>query len=451
MLRRTLFTLCLLVPLPVAQADDMLSTYTLALQQDQQYQTAIKNYEAQQAALGVARSGLLPFLGANAASLRHEDDVSSPDNVPGFDGTAEYNIDNWSIDFRQPLFDMTAWHTYQQAKANVERAEFNFRAAEQELIFRVVNSYGQALVETSNVAVAQAEKKSLSEQLELDRERLNVGLGTVTDLYASQSRYSLAEASEIESNFALRDAREALRVITGQAPGELTLMADDMPPLEPPQPDSVDWWVDKALKQNLELLAASRAVEVAEREVKRIQAGHLPTLDLVASRANRDTDGSLTGSGRTTDTTDVGVRLNVPLVEGWGVVSGTREARARYEAALSERERIRREVDRSVRAAYDAVKSGISRLLALRAAIKASESNLESKREGYTAGVNTNVEVLDATRDLFSTQRDYAQAVYQFMLSLLRLKQAVGNLQVADLEYVNGWLEGAAMSPATAP
>ena len=48
-------------------ADDLMSTYQLAVVQDPVYQTAVNTYKAEQAALGIARSALLPFLGSNYA------------------------------------------------------------------------------------------------------------------------------------------------------------------------------------------------------------------------------------------------------------------------------------------------------------------------------------------------------------------------------------------------
>ena len=425
----------------VAIADDMMSTYQLASVQDQQYQAAISTYEAETARLGKARAGLLPFLGANASSVKRNQEVTSNDNIAGFDGEADYNVDSWSVDFSQALFDVPAWQLYKQAKVNLDKATLELDSAKQELIFRVATVYGQALVAQENLRVSEAEKSALAEQLELDQERLNVGLGTVTNLYATESRYSLAVSNVIEADFSLRDALVALKELTAQEPGTLLVIASDKPPLDPPSPNKLDYWVDSALKNNLDFLAAQRSVEIADREVSRIKAGHYPTLDLVASHSNSDADGSLTGSGRINENSDIGLQLGIPLVQGWGVVSGTREARALYQTALHNQEGIRRNVDRTSRSAYQAITSGISRLQALKKAVRAGNSTVEAKREGFTAGVNTNVEVLDAVRDLYGSERDYINAKYQFILSTLQLKRVTGNLEVTDLERVNSWLE----------
>ena len=425
----------------IARADDMMSTYQLASVQDQQYQAAVSTYDAEVARLGKARAGLLPFLGAGASSVRRKQEVTSADNIAGFDGEAEYNVDSWSVNFNQTLFDVPAWQLYKQAKVNLEKATLNLDSAKQELIFRVATVYGLALVAKESLRVSEAEKKALAEQLELDQERLNVGLGTVTNLYATESRYSLAVSDAIVADFALRDALVALKELTAQEPGNLLVIAQDKPPLDPPSPNELDYWVEAALKNNLDFLSAQRTVEIADREVSRIKAGHYPTLDLLASHSNIDADGSLTGSGRINENSDIGLQLGIPLIQGWGVVSSTREARAVYQTALHKQEGIRRKVDRTSRSAYQAITSGISRLQALNKAVRAGSSTVEAKREGFNAGVNTNVEVLDAVRDLYGSERDYISAKYQFILSTLQLKRVAGSLEVADLERVNGWLE----------
>ncbi|HDH08865.1 MAG TPA: hypothetical protein ENG96_05255, partial [Gammaproteobacteria bacterium] len=383
----------------VAAADDMMTTYQLAVEQDPVYQAAVNTYKAEQATLGIARAALLPFLEANAGTAKRSQKVTSRINIPGFVGNADYGVDDWAVSFNQTLFDVPAWQGYKKAKFNVERAGYDFRSAQQNLIFRVAKIYGQALVAKENLRVSEAEKKALEEQLQLDKERLNVGLGTVTNLYATESRYQLAVTNVIEVDFAQRDALQALKELTGQMPGELQRIANDKPPLDPPEPDSVDYWLQTSLQNNLGYLSASSEVEIADREISRLKGQHLPTLGVVATQTYSDSDGGLTGAGRKQDSSSVGLRLVIPLIQGWGVVAGTDEARSRYQVSLQRQEAARRNVDRTSRSSYQAVKSGISRLKALQSAVKAGKSTVEAKREGFKAGVNTNVEILDAVRD----------------------------------------------------
>jgi outer membrane protein len=66
---------------------------------------------------------------------------------------------------------------------------------------------------------------------------------------------------------------------------------------------------------------------------------------------------------------------------------------------------------------------------------------LAAKTEGFAAGVNTNIDVLDANRDLYRAKRDLASARYDYALNLPRLKQAAGTLSETDLAQINVWLQ----------
>ncbi len=127
---RLLLPLLMLVSLN-AWPDDIMSTYQLATEQDPKYRAAINIYDAENARLGVGRAGLLPFLGADAGTNRRSLKNSSNDDIPGVDGEADFNVDDWSVQFSQALFDAPAWQLYQQAKINVERAAFNLSSATQ--------------------------------------------------------------------------------------------------------------------------------------------------------------------------------------------------------------------------------------------------------------------------------------------------------------------------------
>ena len=155
---RLLLPLLMLVS-TTAWSDDIMSTYQLAAEQDPKYRAAINIYDAENARLGVGRAGLLPFLGAGAGTSRRSQKSTSADNLPGVDGEAEYNVDEWSVQFSQALFDAPAWQIYQQAKINVEKAAFDLSAATQELIYRVASVYGLALVSQENLRVSEAEKQ----------------------------------------------------------------------------------------------------------------------------------------------------------------------------------------------------------------------------------------------------------------------------------------------------
>ena len=84
---------------------------------------------------------------------------------------------------------------------------------------------------------------------------------------------------------------------------------------------------------------------------------------------------------------------------------------------------------------------GIAQVRALEAALVSSQSSLDSTRLGQEVGVRTQVDVLNAQQLLFQTRRDLAQSKYNYLMSMLRLKAAVGRLSEDDLARINLWLD----------
>ena len=74
-------------------------------------------------------------------------------------------------------------------------------------------------------------------------------------------------------------------------------------------------------------------------------------------------------------------------------------------------------------------------------AVVSTESALDAIEAGFQVGTRTSVDVLEAQSALFGAKRDYAQARYDYILDILRLKQAAGVLSEEDLAEVNRWLD----------
>ena len=193
-----------------------------------------------------------------------------------------------------------------------------------------------------------------------------------------------------------------------------------------------------AISQNPEVKARQVATEVAEHEIKQVDAGHLPSLDLVANHGFRSSGGQF---GTTdTDFTKVGFQLSIPLYEGGQVNSRTREFMHRHVETLERLEQTQRAVERSTRDAYLGIRSSISQVEAYQQAVRSSEIAVEATQTGYTVGTRTVVDVVNSERELLRAKRNYAQAKYEYLLNTLRLKQASGSLGLNDVQAINQWL-----------
>ena len=420
-----------------AYTADLVEIYGYALDSDPQYRQVAATKRAVMETRPQALAQLLPSLSFRANAFTNEQEIDSIFNPIGQEGKVTFGSHGYSLDLTQPLFRGDRIIQYLQADNRIQQADAELVAAEQDLILRATTAYFEVLAAYDNLGFAEAEKKSLSRQLDQATQRFDVGLTAITDVQEARAGYDRAFAAEIAAKNNVDNAREALRSITGAYFSELAPLGETMPLLSP-QPEEIETWTGAALEQNLNVLAAQHAVDNARREIKRQQAGHLPTVDMVA-RHNLDKSGGRFGSVEST-TSSVGVQLNVPLFQGGYVSSRVRETHERLNAELERLEQARRNAQRLTRQAYLGVISGISRVKALEQAVLSSETALQATEAGFEVGTRTAVDVVAAERATSQARRDYARARYDYLLDTLRLKQASGSLSAQDLSQVNRWL-----------
>jgi outer membrane protein len=423
-----------------ASAADLIDVFKLAQTADATYAAARATWAAAQERIPQGRAGLLP-LASFTASAQYNDrtirsrDIAIPRQSSSFGSTG------LTLQVTQPLFRRQNTVVYEQAFTQVEQADAQLALAAQDLILRVAQAYFDVLLAEDNVAFAQAQKVAIGQQLEQAKRNFEVGTATITDTHEAQARYDLTTAQEIAAGNDLELRRRALEQIIARAAPPLAPLGPAFA-LRPPQPATMDPWGSLAERANLQVRVAQSALTFASQEIARNRAGHYPTLDAFATLSE-------SGAGATTTTvpgTDVrsavvGVQVAVPLYQGGAINSRVRESIANEDRARQDLESARRAAIFNARQSYLGITNGIAQVKALEAALVSTQSQLESTRLGQEVGVRTQVDVLNAQQLLFSARRDLAQSKYTYVLSLLRLEAAIGELTESDLAAVNQWLD----------
>ena len=421
----------LLLPLP-SLSETLQEVYDLARQSDPRFRSAQAEARAIGMALDQAKAGFLPTVKLDLERTKTRQRIIESQNPIFGAGSTTFPTQSDTLSINQPIFRKDLVARLDQARAVVQQAEFSLLAAEQDLQIRATAAYLSVLAASDSLALAQAERVAVGKVLDLARERLKMGLGTITSQYDAEARYAVTQAREVEATNKLRDARQGLKEITGKVIGKVQSLKADFQ-LESPQPASVEQWVESAMTQNLALRAKTAAVEVARQEIERQRAGHYPSVNLLLSRNRKDTGSTLFGGGSNVETTDISVRLTVPIFEGGLTSAVTQEAVFRHQKAQEDVEQERRGVERLTRAAYDGTLGAVNLVQALKQSVAAQQGALEAKEEGLKAGLFALLPVLDAQRDLYLAKRDYEQSRYDYLIYRMRLKQAVGTLAEGDI------------------
>jgi outer membrane protein len=436
----------------IGQAASLLEIYQQALQSDPRIHEAEARRLASLEAEPQARGLLLPQV--NVAGEWDDGTRSGTSIGQLLDGTfgpvpfdTRGDTTTWRLELRQTLFRWDQIVGLRRADKIVAKAEADREAAQQDLVIRVGQRYFNVLAAEDRLTSTHANRTAIARQLEQAKQRFEVGLIAITDVQESQAAYDQSVADEIAAKRSLATAREFLREITGEYVSNLSAPGDEFP-MRTPSPASEAEWVDLALGQNLALVSSRLDEEIARDDISSRRNGHYPTLELVASAIDsdsngerRDTAGVFTPTPSDFRQDGIGLRFSMPLFSGGSTSSRVREAVYLHRAAREQLQRVTRETERQTRDAYLGVLSEKSRVEALQQAVKSSRTALEATQAGFDVGTRTIVDVLNSQFALYRSITLFYQARYDYLMNVLRLKQAAGNLQIQDLEEIDQWLK----------
>ena len=439
-LRRSLLAPLMLVIASSAWSQSLQEIYEAARTYDAAYLAARAQAESAQYRTAQSYALRRPNVSAASSLTRSEIDPPSSTFNPGGNRVGS-TVGGLTLNGRQPLFNRANGATIGQADKALEVAQADLQTAEHELIVRTAQTYFDVLVAQDSLAAAQANKKAVSEQLASAKRNFEVGTATITDTREAQARFDLATATEIVAENDLRTKRIALDQLVGRS--NVTPKALAVPVALPAlAPAAVDDWVGPAQASHPAVRRAALGLDIARLETEKARAGHLPTVDAVASLGANRLSGSNSGSGAvgTTSNASIGVQVAMPLFAGFSVQNRIKETLSLEQRSRNDLDAAGRGVAQATRVAFFGYQSGQAQVKALEAAESSSKLALEATQLGYRVGVRVNLDVLNSQRELFTTQRDLSKARYDVLLAGLRLRQAAGTLQAADLNAVNSLL-----------
>ncbi|MGD8232244.1 outer membrane channel protein TolC [Vibrio sp. TRT 1302] len=421
-----------------AFADTLADIYNQAKENDPQLLRKAAERDAKFEAVAENRGELLPEISLTAGYNLTRGDT---DWDSGSTSDNDKNALTAGINFSQELYQRSSWVNLDIAEKLARQADASYAAAQQALILRVATAYFDVLRAQDNLEFVQAEKAAVGRQLEQTKQRFEVGLSAITDVHDAQAQYDAVLADEVIAQNDLVNSYEGLREITGQEHSNLDVL-DTKRFSASRTSTAIDTLVNEAQEKNLSLLSARIAQDAAKDSISLASSGHLPSLTLDGGYNYSDISDSINSDG-TTNNFNIGVNLNVPLYTGGKISSKTKQAEYSYVAASQQLEETYRSIVKDVRAFNNDISASIGALRAYEQTVVSAQSALEATEAGFDVGTRTIVDVLDSTRRLYDANKSLSNARYNYILSVLKLRQAVGTLSEQDILDVNAGLKTA--------
>ena len=423
-------------------AENLLDIYNEALENDPTFKAAEYSYLADKEIVVQGRAALLPSItlsGSTNWNEYYQDDVLQQ----------EYNSFSKSARVSQPLFRLDTWFNFKRSKSLTNAAEAEFAYEQQNLILRTAELYFGVLRAIDNLNAAISEEKAIKKQLDQAQQRYEVGLSAITGVQEAQLAYDLSKAARINNEGNLFSAREALTALIGREIFSLDELGEDLQ-ISSPFPNSKEDWVNLALKNNYQLKASYLRKDAAKSNARSAASNHLPKIDIVGSGSDSETNQfnyegfSINGQGipvpAVTGRRNYAIQLSVPIFQGGAVSSRRKQAYSQYNQADENTLFTERRIIQEVRSQFSNVNTLVANVNAQKQAVISATSALEATQVGYKVGTRNVVDLLQAEKNLYSAEKNLANAKYDYILANLRLALAAGTIDPGDIIEINNLL-----------
>lgn len=429
---------CLAFATGAAQGGSLVELYDLAKGNDLNLQAALHQRDQGTEADNQALAALLPQLAAEGGTRKEHLKVKAANTGSTFVPIDErYDATTYALTLSQTLFDWQAFKNMSAGNRLEAQAEAAYAAAEQDLILRVAQAYFNVLSAEDRLRADRDAQTAFRQRLDNAQERFKAGAAPVTDVKNAQAAFDSSTATVVVDTTRLSNARRALSVIVGQPVGQLDHLRDDIA-LVPPNPPQVDNWAQAAANNNPAVIVARLGADAAGDLASAAHGRFLPRVSAVGVLTAEDNEESQFGSDNRTDY--VGINVEWRLFQGGRAVSSVREAKASQREAQARYQLALRTADQSVRDAYDGVVNGIASVRAATSAVSSQQNGVIATEVGFNVGIRTVIDVLNARQSLANSQKALSDARYSYLLNLLALKGAVGQLSAQDVQDIDNLL-----------
>jgi outer membrane protein len=397
----------------------------IALQQSVTLRRAENTVRTQRATLSQEKSSLLPSLNASSSTSRNWGltfDQTTLQLVTQSSDRFSMSA-NASLNLFNGFADVAG---IEQAKLNLAAEEESFTRTQQSVVFNVISSYLQVILNREQIGIRQEDLTSQQGQLSSIEEFVRVGARPVSDLYQQQAVVAASEATLLnaERDLQLSETR-LIQVLQLDPLGAYTFEApssDEIPLL--PRQYAADDLLRSAFERRRDLRAQELAIDASAQSIRISRAGYLPRLNLTGGVSTGYSSLSVDPFTRESKSfgsqlednrsESVGLSLNIPIFDRFVTKNSVERARVQYDNARLDLENLRQTIALEVRQAYLDYETAVKRLDVTDKQVRASAQALEVEEERYAVGASTLVELTQARARYVDSASQRVQAIFQF-------------------------------------
>ena len=334
------------------------------------------------------------------------------------------------------------------ARRNLEQSRASFAAEVNNNILQVVGQYWAVVEAQGNLEVAQSSMDAAEATYKRDKRALELGALPPLDIYRSESQVASRRVQVIQSEYALKQAEDALRLTIG-ANQDPYFQALDLILTEKAEPEGELLTIDaatalqQALKKRPEFDAARAALANDEMRIRLAHNHLLPELDLMGSYASNGVGGTqFSSTGQRTTSSSLSqlfgfgfptyiaqLSLTLPVRNTTAKAEMGNALVSRRNDLYSERQ-IREQVTLDVSNAVHLLEQAKLSMVAGRESLDLAKKNMAAEQRKRELGSGTIFLVLEAQTEVAQAEQSLLQAEVGYQLAVAAVDHATGEMLV---------------------
>jgi multidrug efflux system outer membrane protein len=410
----------------VFKDDKLQDLIRIALRQNYDLRDAVLRVEEARANLGIARSNQYPNFGASGSVEINRLSRDGQTPLPAaFLPSQNRNFGTATLDLLS--FEVDIWgrlrRATEAARANLLSADENRKAVVTTLVSDVATAYLTLRQYDYELEISKRTLQTREESLDLTQSRQKGGVSTLLDLRQAEQLVDTAAQTIPVIEQQIEQTENQITLLLGESPGNVGrgrgLTEQDMTPEVPPGLPS------ELLERRPDIRAAEQDLISANAEIGVAKAAYFPQVSLSGFLGGQSTQLSSLFSGPHSAWSLV-PQVTQPIFTAGRLKSGVKLAEA-------EKERMLVQYEKTIQTAFTEVSNGLIAHQRVResrerqeALVFALQDRLRLAYIRYRGGVDTQLNALDADRDLFQAELDLSQIRLSELLTVVQLYKALG-------------------------
>lgn len=352
---------------------------------------------------------------------------------------------------RQKIIDAPAMALSQIANVSDSMARVILKDAEGKMLKRLANVYFDTLKASEAIKAAKSFQTLAHKTVALAQTNYRDKIVTINQVFAAEAQHNLAHTKVLGSQQLYKQSLSYLKQISQINFKKISPLKNGSIPKFAKRENS-NYWIDKALKGNIQLRALRLNRQVLGLKVKKEFLEHLPKISgyiaWTKGSGSVGTAGAILNSLQSTlNIGDIrynswfyGIEIKIPVFHGGYINNKTQEQKHKYRKGLYEYDDLVQKLKLKVSAQYDKIMLYKAELRQYSAEVKYDRAALRIKQKLYQEGKNTSLDIFQYQTRYYKSMIHLNIARYSYMKAMVNLYHMSGQLNSSTISYLNKFL-----------